>query len=235
MASIKCLDFRDLNWLCMIPQVGGFRGCYPDNHRNSWRCARTVRALCPRCARAVRKRPLMQARPYNSGQILPRRAHGARAVQTLGISGDPPSDNCTHEEACRKEQKRPRSLGDLLAIIKQTLGRRVVCLQIRFSGVLWAVWVSASWDSAPVFDHCWLPRCGRGARAVCAWCARGATTPTKGPKVAYSGAKPPPFDRRTVVAPSSPKNGSHTIFSTEEEGQSDAFVSLSLPITQEVV
>ena len=31
----------------MIPQVGGFQGCYPDNHRNDWRCAR-----------AVRKRPL---------------------------------------------------------------------------------------------------------------------------------------------------------------------------------
>ena len=38
----------------MIPQVGGFRGCYLDNHRNNWRCARTVRALCARCARAVR-------------------------------------------------------------------------------------------------------------------------------------------------------------------------------------
>ena len=30
----------------MIPQVGGFWGCYPDNHRNNWRCARTVPALC---------------------------------------------------------------------------------------------------------------------------------------------------------------------------------------------
>ena len=29
----------------MIPQVGGFQGCYPDNHRNNWRCARAVRAL----------------------------------------------------------------------------------------------------------------------------------------------------------------------------------------------
>ena len=25
----------------MIPQVGGFQGCYPDNHRNDWRCAET--------------------------------------------------------------------------------------------------------------------------------------------------------------------------------------------------
>ena len=31
----------------MIPQVRGFQGCYLDNHRNNWRCAR-----------AVRKRPL---------------------------------------------------------------------------------------------------------------------------------------------------------------------------------
>ena len=30
----------------MIPQVGGFQGCYLDNHRNNWRCARAVRALC---------------------------------------------------------------------------------------------------------------------------------------------------------------------------------------------
>ena len=42
----------------MIPQGGGFQGCYLDNHRNNWRCARAVHALCPRCARAVRKRPL---------------------------------------------------------------------------------------------------------------------------------------------------------------------------------
>ena len=27
----------------MIPQVGGFQGCYLDNHRNNWRCARAVR------------------------------------------------------------------------------------------------------------------------------------------------------------------------------------------------
>ena len=30
----------------MIPQVGGFQGCYLDNHRNNWRCARAVCALC---------------------------------------------------------------------------------------------------------------------------------------------------------------------------------------------
>ena len=30
----------------MIPQVRGFQGCYLDNHRNNWRCARAARALC---------------------------------------------------------------------------------------------------------------------------------------------------------------------------------------------
>ena len=35
----------------MHDSVGGFQGCYLDNHRNNWRCARTVRALCPRCAK----------------------------------------------------------------------------------------------------------------------------------------------------------------------------------------
>ena len=30
----------------MIPQVRGFQGCYLDNHRNDWRCARAVPALC---------------------------------------------------------------------------------------------------------------------------------------------------------------------------------------------
>ena len=27
----------------MIPQVGGFQGCYLDNHRNNWRCARCAK------------------------------------------------------------------------------------------------------------------------------------------------------------------------------------------------
>ena len=43
MASIRCLNFGVLNWLCMIPQVRGFQGCYLDNHRNNGRCARAVR------------------------------------------------------------------------------------------------------------------------------------------------------------------------------------------------
>ena len=30
----------------MILQVGGFQGCYLDNHRNNWRCACAVPALC---------------------------------------------------------------------------------------------------------------------------------------------------------------------------------------------
>ena len=42
----------------------------------------------------------------------------------------------------------------------------MVCLHLRFSGVVWAVWVGASWDGAPVLDYQWSPPCGRGARAA---------------------------------------------------------------------
>ena len=45
----------------MIPQVGGFQGCYLDNHRNNWRCARAVPALCEnapwRCRYSTKRRP----------------------------------------------------------------------------------------------------------------------------------------------------------------------------------
>ena len=75
------------------------------------------------------------------------------AVQTLGTSGDPPGDNCNLQEASWKEQELPRSPWDLLATITKTPGTQVLCLQLSFSGVLWAVWVGASWDGAPVFDH----------------------------------------------------------------------------------
>ena len=43
-----------------------------------------------------------------------------RAVQTLGTFGDPPADDCNHQEASRKEQKLPRSLWDLLATITKS-------------------------------------------------------------------------------------------------------------------
>ena len=33
------------------------------------------------------------------------------------------------------------------------LGRQVVCLQLRFSVVVWAVWVGTSWGGSPMFDH----------------------------------------------------------------------------------
>ena len=52
----------------MIPQVRGFQGCYLDNHRNNWRCAR-----------AVRKRPL------GNGCSLQTRTDGCGwLVQVLG-------------------------------------------------------------------------------------------------------------------------------------------------------
>ena len=46
----------------MIPQVRGFQGCYLDNHRNNWRCARAVPALCARCAKTP---PLKPSRPLS--------------------------------------------------------------------------------------------------------------------------------------------------------------------------
>ena len=45
-------------------------------------------------------------------------------------------------------------------------GRQVLCPRLRFSRVVWAVWVGASWDGAPALGHWEGPRCGRGARAA---------------------------------------------------------------------
>ena len=53
-------EFLSFEWI-VHDSAGGFQGCYPDNHRNNGRCARAVPALCPRCARAVRTRPLRTA------------------------------------------------------------------------------------------------------------------------------------------------------------------------------
>ena len=82
--------------------------------------------------------------------LLPRCARGANFGY---IPGDPPGDNCSHQEASTKEQKLPGSLWDLLATVKTNLGKQVLCLQLSFARVLWAVWVGASGDGAPVFDH----------------------------------------------------------------------------------
>ena len=87
------------------------------------------------------------------------------AVRTLGVSGDPPGDNCNHQEASRKEQKLPRGLWDLLRTIKKPWKTGLVLAAKLLSGS-WAVSVGASWDGAPVFDHQQLPRCRRGVRAV---------------------------------------------------------------------
>ena len=35
----------------------------------------------------------------------------------------------------------------------------MACLQLRFSRALWAVWVGASWDGAPVFNSCHGAQC----------------------------------------------------------------------------
>ena len=72
---------------------------------------------------------------------LPRCGGGARAV---GISGDPPGDNGNHPKASRTEQTLPKGLWGLLGTMKKIP---------RKTGGVWAVWVGASWDGAPVFDH----------------------------------------------------------------------------------
>ena len=95
-----------------------------------------------------------------------RSCHVLRVVQILGISGDPSGDICNHQEASRKNKNYREASGIFWQPLKINLGRQVVCLQPSFPRVLWAVWVGASWNGAPVFDHQQLPRCGRGARAV---------------------------------------------------------------------
>ena len=35
-----------LNCSCMLLEVASFQGCYRGRHRNNWRCARAVHALC---------------------------------------------------------------------------------------------------------------------------------------------------------------------------------------------
>ena len=74
-----------------------------------------------------------------------------------------------HQEASRTEQKPPRSPWGLLATINKNSGRQFLCLQLRFSQVLWAVWVVASWDGAPVLDPLSLPRCARAATTPSKW------------------------------------------------------------------
>ena len=53
--------------LIVHDSVGGwFQGCYLDNHRNNWRCARAVRALCenaPSESRRVLTVPLTVPQP----------------------------------------------------------------------------------------------------------------------------------------------------------------------------
>ena len=45
----ECLSFE---WI-VHDSAGGFQGCYLDNHRNDWRCARAVRALCENAPSAM--------------------------------------------------------------------------------------------------------------------------------------------------------------------------------------
>ena len=95
-----------------------------------------------------------------------------RALQTLGISEDPPGDSCKHQEACRKEQKLPRSLSDLLVTIEKKPRKTGLVLATQlFSG------------SMGCLGGCILGSCTSVWPLIIATvrtrCARGATTPCK--------------------------------------------------------
>ena len=64
--------------------------------------------------------------PYTEG-LLPQCAPGAGALHTLRTSGDLPSDNCNHQEASRKEPKRRRSFGEVLATLENKQDRWCAC------------------------------------------------------------------------------------------------------------
>ena len=51
-----------------------------------------------------------------------------------------------------KDKKYPEDSG-IYWQPQKSPGRQVLCLQVSFSRVLWAIWMGASWDGATVFDH----------------------------------------------------------------------------------
>ena len=65
----------------MIPQVGGFQGCYLDNHRNNWRCARAVHALCENAPNVC---DMVNSVQETSG-VLSEDCWGCRMVQTAPV------------------------------------------------------------------------------------------------------------------------------------------------------
>ena len=92
--------------------------------------------------------------------LLDQASEGARAMVRAPCKlwiflGIPPVIIATIKTppASKKEQKLPRSLWDLLTTITKYLGRQLVCLQLSFSSVLWAVRVGTSWDASLVFDR----------------------------------------------------------------------------------
>ena len=96
----------------MIPQVRGFQGCYLDNHRNNWLCARAVPALCPRCAKTPPKgllpppalRPPMGGAPASGPCLFPRAASGVLCAVCVW-SPQPPSCCECFEVQCQLHNK----------------------------------------------------------------------------------------------------------------------------------
>ena len=72
-----------------------------------------------------------------------------RAEETIQ---QPHGNNYNHQLAFKKNKKYPKATGNS-GQIEKSLGRQKVCLQVRFSRALWAVWVGTLWDGSPVFDH----------------------------------------------------------------------------------
>ena len=79
-----------------------------------------------------------------------RSCHSVRAMQTLGVYL---GSLLVTLRDLREGIKTTQKLWDLLATTKSNRGRQVLCLQLNFFRVLWAVWMGASWDGAPVCDH----------------------------------------------------------------------------------
>ena len=79
----------------MIPQVGGFQGCYLDNHRNNWRCARAVPALCENAPMGSGPLCLPQ-----SVQYLFATRHLHARVPVAGLWGWGSKGTCSARAAC---------------------------------------------------------------------------------------------------------------------------------------
>ena len=109
---------------------------------------------------------------HRAGLIPKSCARGADVVPTVGICGNPPGDEFNHQEVSGKgkENNYTEATGIYLTTIKQNLGWQVFGLRRRFSRVLWAVWVGASWplrDATLLAQYVQCDNTLQRRRAVC--------------------------------------------------------------------